>query len=74
MNTGKLLDGGNGGIANWAETKAQAAEKLGIALSDFDVHDVPLLRTDAYGKFIPGANGFAQIIVGARRRRHRQYR
>ena len=29
------------------------------------VHDVPLLRTDAYGRFIPGANGFAQIITGA---------
>ena len=27
---------------------------LGIILTDFDVHNVPLLRTDQYGKFIPG--------------------
>ena len=25
---------------------------------------VPLLRTDAYGNFIPGANGFPQVITG----------
>jgi hypothetical protein len=33
--------------------KAQAASMLGIELSDFDVHNVPELRTDPYGKFIP---------------------
>ena len=41
---------------------------------------VPLLRTDAYGNFIPGANGFPQVILGVgsdgipntcRRHRHR---
>lgn len=63
--TGKLMEGANGGIANWAEVKANALDNLGIVLSDFDVHDVPLLRTDAYGKFIPGANGYAQMITGA---------
>ncbi|MBQ0919969.1 hypothetical protein KBW71_16145 [Hydrogenophaga aromaticivorans] len=62
--TGHLLDGANGGIANWAEVKAQAISMLGIALDDFDVLNVPLLRTDPYGKFIPGANGYAQIITG----------
>ncbi|MEQ1715527.1 MAG: peroxidase family protein, partial [Hyphomicrobium sp.] len=63
--TGKLLEGANGGIANWAEVKQQAIDKLGISLSDFDVHNVPLLRTDAYGKFIPDpTTGFAQLIVG----------
>ncbi|OGB28861.1 MAG: hypothetical protein A3I16_03615 [Burkholderiales bacterium RIFCSPLOWO2_02_FULL_66_35] len=62
--TGHLLDGANGGIANWAEVKAQAITFLGIALDDFDVLNVPLLRTDPYGKFIPGANGYAQIITG----------
>jgi Ca2+-binding RTX toxin-like protein len=62
--TGHLLDGANGGIANWAEVKAQAVSMLGIELSDHDVLNVPLLRTDPYGKFIPGANGYAQVIVG----------
>jgi Ca2+-binding RTX toxin-like protein len=61
--TGMLLDGA-GGIANWAEVKAQAATMLGIQLVDSDIFNVPLLRTDAYGKFIPAANGFAQIVVG----------
>ncbi len=63
VSTGHLLDGANGGIANWAETKANAAQYLGIRLSDKHVHDVPLLETDAYGRFIPGANGFAQVKV-----------
>ena len=62
--TGHLLDGANGGIANWGEVKAQAISMLGIELSDHDVLNVPLLRTDPYGKFIPGANGYAQIITG----------
>ena len=62
--TGHLLDGANGGIANWGEVKAQALNMLGIQLNDFDVHNVPLLRTDAYGRFIPAANGFAQVITG----------
>ena len=31
--------------------------------SDFDVHNVPLLLTDQYGKFIPGANGYAQLVM-----------
>ena len=63
--TGRLLDGAAGSIANWADVKAQALDKLGIKLSDFDVHDVPLLRTDAYGRFIPGSTGYAQMITGA---------
>ncbi len=67
--TGRLLDGTsatgslNGAIGNWAEVKAQALEMLGIKLGDFDVHSVPLLVTDPYGKFIPGANGYAQVVV-----------
>ena len=39
---------------------------LGIELTDLDIFDVPLLRTDAYGNFIPGlTTGFAQVITGA---------
>ena len=67
--TGRLIDGTSAGgsldgaIGNWGEVKAQALSLLGINLSDFDVHNVPLLLTDQYGKFIPGANGYAQIVM-----------
>ena len=37
---------------------------LGIDLTDSDVGNVPLLSTDQYGNFIPGANGFPQLITG----------
>ncbi|WP_460894921.1 peroxidase family protein, partial [Ramlibacter monticola] len=63
VSTGELLDGADGGIGNWAEVKAQAATFLGIQLTDADIFDVPLLATDAYGKFIPGAHGFAQVVT-----------
>ena len=69
--TGKLIDGQtangslDGAIGNWAEVKAQALSMLGIKLTDFDVGNVPWLRTDQYGKFIPDpVTGFAQVIVG----------
>ena len=62
--TGKLIEGANGGMATWGEVKAQAATMLGIKLTDFDVGSVPLLRTDAYGNFIPSANGMPQLITG----------
>ena len=38
---------------------------LGIQLTDFDVGSVPLLRTDQYGNFIPGAARLSpQVIIG----------
>ncbi|EYR62923.1 heme peroxidase [Actinotalea ferrariae CF5-4] len=61
--TGQLLDSPEGGLATWADIKAQAATKLGIALSDYDVVNVPLLRTDPYGNLVPGANGLPQIAT-----------
>ncbi len=69
VSTGKLLDGtaasGSvaGAIGNWAEVKAQALVMLGIQLTDFEVHNVPMLKTDQYGKFIPGENGYAQVAT-----------
>jgi hypothetical protein len=69
VSTGKMLDSSaaSGGIAgaigNWADVKAQAKEMLGIILTDFDVHNVPLLLTDQYGKFIPSATGYAQVVT-----------
>jgi Ca2+-binding RTX toxin-like protein len=72
VSTGRLLDGTtaggsvDGAIGNWGEVKAQALQYLGIKLTDFDVHNTPLLRTDAYGKFIPDPiTGYAQLIVSA---------
>ncbi len=61
--TGHLLDGADGGLANWAEVKAQAREMLGIQLTDADVTNVPLLATDEYGRFLRGPNGFAQLVT-----------
>lgn len=64
--TGKLIEGAGGspgGMATWAEVKEQA-KMLGILLVDSDVGKVPLLRTDAYGNFIPNAAGYAQVITG----------
>lgn len=62
--TGHLLEGANGGLATWADIKKQAAEKLGIKLTDADVGSIPLVASDAYGNFIPGANGYAQLVTG----------
>ena len=62
--TGNLLDGAGGGLPTWAEVKEQARTMLGIELTDGDVLNIPLLRTDQYGAFVPGANGLPQIVVG----------
>ncbi|MGA9525347.1 MAG: peroxidase family protein [Myxococcaceae bacterium] len=61
--TGLLIDGAGGNIGNWAEVKAQALTKLGIQLVDQDVFNVPLILTDPYGHFIPGPNGFPQLVL-----------
>jgi len=52
-----------GGMATWAVLKAQARDILGINLTDADFDNVPLLATDAYGNFIPGAHGFPQVVM-----------
>jgi Ca2+-binding RTX toxin-like protein len=63
VSNGYLLHGQNGGMATWGDVKAQAATKLGIQLNDGDVLDGPLLATDPYGNFIPGANGLPQLVI-----------
>jgi Ca2+-binding RTX toxin-like protein len=50
-------------MATWATLKAQAQDKLGILLNDYDIGNVPLLATDAYGNFVKGPNGFPQVVV-----------
>jgi Ca2+-binding RTX toxin-like protein len=56
-------DGESGGMATWAVVKAQARDVLGINLTDADVHNVPLLATDAYGNFLRGPNGMPQVVM-----------
>ena len=64
MATGRLLQGEMGGMSTWADVKKQAADVLGIKLTDLDVGSVPLIVTDEYGNFIPGANGYPQLVTG----------
>src|SRR5262245_30141831 len=54
-----------GGMSTWGVVKAQARDLLGIQLSDYDALNVPMVAVDLYGNFIPGPNGFAQLVVGA---------
>ncbi|WP_051677361.1 peroxidase family protein [Bradyrhizobium sp. URHD0069] len=63
--TGRLIEGGNGGMATWADLKVQAADLLGIQLLDSNVGNIPLLATDQYGNFIRGSNGFPQLVTSA---------
>ncbi|MFM2077605.1 MAG: hypothetical protein RJA49_1495, partial [Actinomycetota bacterium] len=63
VSTGRLLDGADGGLATWAEIKAQSAALLGIRLEDADIANVPLMATDAFGRFLPGPDGHPQIVL-----------
>jgi Ca2+-binding RTX toxin-like protein len=68
VSTSRLLDSNEivngqerGGLATWADVKQQASRMLGIRLEDTDVLNVPLLRTDAYGEYERGPNGYPLI-------------
>ncbi len=61
--TGRLLEGIDGGLPTWADVKAQAVSLLGIELADSDISNVPLLATDAYGRFLPGVDGYPQLVL-----------
>ena len=61
--TGRILTGPGGGLATWGAVKTQAAERLGITLTDTDVFDVPLLATDAYGTLDLSDAGRVQIVT-----------
>ncbi|WP_458115220.1 peroxidase family protein [Arthrobacter sp. D2-10] len=64
VTTGALLSSADDGMGTWALLKAQAAEKLGLQLSDMDVHSVPMIAVDPYGKFLPGpARGLPQYVT-----------
>lgn len=68
--TGRLLNGddqdGDGvrdGLATWDDIKEQARTELGIELVDEDVLAVPQVVVDYYGNFVPGDNGYPQILT-----------
>ncbi|HET8961546.1 MAG TPA: peroxidase family protein, partial [Nocardioides sp.] len=63
VETGRLLTGPGGGMADWDAVQDQARLKLGIVLQDSDVLNVPLLATDPYGHFLRGGNNFPQIAT-----------
>jgi len=65
VSNGRMLDGARGGIGTWGEVKAQARNLLGVALRDEDALNVPLLATDAYGRFLRSPAGFAQVVTAA---------
>jgi len=58
---GRLLENSAGGLPTWKDVKTQA-NNLGILLSDFDARSVPVIATDQYGKFIPGAHGYPLML------------
>src|SRR6202008_1104635 len=63
--TGRLLTGTDGhSMATWADVKANAL-KIGIILNDtVDVVNIPLMKVDAYGNFIPNpVTGLAQLVT-----------
>jgi Ca2+-binding RTX toxin-like protein len=77
VSTGKLLgalpglddaDGAatTGSMSTWASTKKQAADLLGLLLTDKDVTNIPMIAADPYGKFIPGPNrGLPQYVTAS---------
>ena len=52
-------------MATWKVVKAQARDLFGIDLNRFTISTTcRCWQTDAYGNFITGPNGFAQVVVG----------
>ena len=63
VDTGRLLNGDQGGLATWDDVQEQAMTVLGIDLKDLSVLNVPQVGVDLYGNFVPGPNGFPQLIT-----------
>ncbi len=61
--TGALVEGAGGGMATWADVKAQARDLLGIELTDVEAINIPLFAVDQYGEFLRGANGLPQFVM-----------
>ncbi|MBK7454921.1 MAG: heme peroxidase [Anaerolineales bacterium] len=66
VSTGKFLSSADGGLANWAMIKDQAAALLGLQLVDSNVGNIPMIASDPYGNFIPGpARGLPQYVTAS---------
>ena len=63
VSTGHLLEGSAGGLATWADIKAQSVSMLGITLDDRHIHEVPMVVADAYGEFVRSPTGYAMVAV-----------
>ncbi len=64
VSTGLMLASADGGMATWALVKTQAETMLGLSLVDMDVHNIPMIAADPYGKFIPGPlRGLPQYVT-----------
>ncbi len=64
VSTGLMLASADGGMSTWAQVKTQAADMLGLRLVDLDVHNIPMIAADPYGKFIPGPErGLPQYVT-----------
>ncbi|WP_434620287.1 peroxidase family protein [Tabrizicola sp. M-4] len=62
--TGRMLESATGGPPTWADIKAQARTMLGIELSDLNVHSVPAVLTDLYGRFVADeATGMPRFVL-----------
>ena len=65
LSTGKFIEGAEPAPA-WAHgprSRPRRQRKLGIQLNDSDVHNIPLLLTDPYGRFLRGDHGFPQLVM-----------
>ena len=63
LSTGHLLEGVAGGMSTWGDVKVQAADLLGIELTDMDGLNIPLFAVDQYGEFIRGDNLLPQFVM-----------
>lgn len=63
VSTGHLLEGTAGGLATWADIKAQSQTMLGITLDDRHIHEVPMVVADPYGAFTRSPTGYALVAV-----------
>ena len=66
VSTGKFLHRADGGLPTWAMVKAQAANLLGLKLTDANVGNIPMIAADPYGNFFPGpARGLPQYVTAS---------
>ena len=66
--TGELIKGADGGMATWADVKAQARNMLGIELTDFDVGRVPWSSPMRTASSYPAPSGLPQLVAWRDRR------